>query len=305
MLNFVDWLESTWRQTGFEVTLAQIMHGTLSEWLQLLSDLPFVEPNSIEIGDVVAVGDSRESIDLQLVKKVAQELIPWRKGPFSLFGIEIDAEWRCNLKWDRFGHLIDWRDKRVFDVGSGNGYFGYRMLQEGAQSVIGVDGHLPYVIQAAFLQWFFQHPNTVLPLRIDQYSNEMKFDVVVSMGVLYHQRNPDQHLLDLKNACVEGGTIVLETLYADADLVPQETYAGMKNVWLVPSITTIQNKLEALEFENIRLIDQSTTQLTEQRPTQWMPFRSLGEALDPASHSMTIEGYSAPQRAIFFAEKRS
>lgn len=27
--------------------------------------------------------------------------MPWRKGPFSLYGVEIDTEWRSDLKWDR------------------------------------------------------------------------------------------------------------------------------------------------------------------------------------------------------------
>ena len=28
-------------------------------------------------------------------------LIPWRKGPFNIGNVFIDAEWRSNMKWDR------------------------------------------------------------------------------------------------------------------------------------------------------------------------------------------------------------
>lgn len=31
----------------------------------------------------------------------ASELIPWRKGPFRLGDLAIDAEWRSDKKWDR------------------------------------------------------------------------------------------------------------------------------------------------------------------------------------------------------------
>src|SRR5210317_1969272 len=32
---------------------------------------------------------------------VLQTLHPWRKGPFSAFGVHIDTEWRSDFKWQR------------------------------------------------------------------------------------------------------------------------------------------------------------------------------------------------------------
>jgi tRNA (mo5U34)-methyltransferase len=40
------------------------------------------------------------------------------------------------------------------------------------------------------------------------------------------------------------------------------------------------------------------TTVHEQRSTEWMPFESLAEALDPDDPSRTIEGLPAPMRAI-------
>jgi len=43
------------------------------------------------------------------------------------------------------------------------------------------------------------------------------------------------------------------------------------------------------------------TTLAEQRSTDWMPFHSLADFLDPKDRSLTIEGYPAPKRAVVLA----
>lgn len=37
----------------------------------------------------------------QLVQQTLRSFMPWRKGPFNIFGIDIDAEWRSEQKWNR------------------------------------------------------------------------------------------------------------------------------------------------------------------------------------------------------------
>ncbi len=59
--------------------------------------------------------------------------MPWRKGPFSLYGVNIDTEWRSDWKWDRvLPHLSPLKGRLVLDVGCGGGYHMWRMLGEGA-----------------------------------------------------------------------------------------------------------------------------------------------------------------------------
>ena len=46
-----------------------------------------------------------------------QALIPWRKGPFELFGIAVDTEWRSDWKWERVApHLTPLQDRVVLDA---------------------------------------------------------------------------------------------------------------------------------------------------------------------------------------------
>ena len=83
-----------------------------------------------------------------LLEAALQQLHPWRKGPFELFGIHIDTEWRSDWKWQRLApHLAALTGGRVLDVGCGNGYFGWRALQAGASTVVGVDPTLLFFMQ--------------------------------------------------------------------------------------------------------------------------------------------------------------
>ena len=127
------------------------------------------------------------------------------------------------------------------------------------------------------------------------------------MGVLYHRRSPIDHLLDLKDALVKGGELVLETLVVEGDseqvLVPEDRYAQMRNVWFLPSVPALERWLRRAGFEDVRCVDVSTTSVEEQRATEWMRFQSLPEFLDPADHSRTVEGLPAPTRAVLVARK--
>ncbi len=71
---------------------------------------------------------------------------PWRKGPYELFGIPIDTEWRSDWKWQRLEkHISPLKKRLVLDVGCG--YHCWRMLGAGAKSVIGIDPTLINVMQ--------------------------------------------------------------------------------------------------------------------------------------------------------------
>jgi tRNA (mo5U34)-methyltransferase len=55
-------------------------------------------------------------------------------------------------------------------------------------------------------------------------------------------------------------------------------------------------------FVDITLVDATATTTDEQRSTEWMPFESLREALDPDDPTKTVEGWPAPRRAIVIAK---
>jgi tRNA (mo5U34)-methyltransferase len=286
-------------------------HGTLAEWHALIDSMP-VLPTTQRIvdADAVQIGAAE---DLTLAAKSQLEsqlkiLRPWRKGPYDLFGIHIDTEWRSDWKWNRVkGHISPLRHKLVLDVGCGNGYHCWRMLGAGAKMVVGVDPLMLNVMQFhAIRKLHGEAPVYVLPMGMEDVPYGLKiFDTVFSMGVLYHRRSPIDHLIELREALKPGGELVLETLIIDGGLgqvlVPEHRYARMRNVWFLPSCDTLVGWLKRCGFENIRLADLNVTSIEEQRTTEWMPFQSLKNCLDPDNPQLTCEGLPAPKRAVFIA----
>jgi tRNA (mo5U34)-methyltransferase len=235
-------------------------------------------------------------------------LAPWRKGPFEVNGVTIDSEWRSNLKWDRLkDRITPLANRAVLDVGSGNGYTALQIRDAGARAVIGIDPTLLYVMQFLALEVFGRSQAVfILPLRLHELPpNSGKFDTTFSMGVLYHQRSPLEHLRQLGETLRPGGQLVLETIFVPGEesfaCTPTDRYARMRNVWLLPTISELCTWLRRSGFVDVEVIDESLTTTDEQRSTEWMAFESLQEALRPGDPEWTVEGWPAPRRVVVVA----
>ncbi len=308
--NLAPWLESLPERCDKALTDAN--NGHMPKWLAALNALPDVHPSRIELGtDAVTIGNSDDLSTAQLseLRQTLMAFHPWRKGPWDFFGIEIDTEWRSNRKWDRLKKSISpLQDRLVLDIGSGNGYYCYRMAAEGARLALGTDPYLLYVMQSFIARRYLPetHPAWVIPFGIEELPPSLPvFDTVFSMGVLYHRRSPLDHLLELREMLRPGGELVLETLVVDGAaghaLLPKGRYAKMRNTWFIPSCLTLEAWLDRCGFKEIRLADLAATTTEEQRSTEWMTFDSLDTFLDPNDPTKTIEGYPGPKRALFVA----
>jgi tRNA (mo5U34)-methyltransferase len=285
--------------------LSDAAHGDLPKWRQVLASLPSCDSRTAELtGPVIVAGpDAFPPSERERVRQLLMQLAPWRKGPFQVGDILIDAEWRSDRKWARLEDAISpLADRRVLDVGCGNGYYALRMRGKGARLVVGADPMLLYLAQHAAIRHFMpRQPVHVLPLRLRELPDTGSFDTVFSMGVLYHQRAPQEHLDGLRRALRPGGELVLETLILPGSRKEARTpgrYARMKNVWLLPTLPLLLEWVEQAGFTEVQTVDISTTTKLEQRRTDWMTFESLAESLDPGDPGLTVEGWPAPQRAV-------
>lgn len=306
---FAGWLSTLEEQLPQQISSAR--WGDLPQWLTALQQLPELQPSIILLDDRVTIGAAAD-IDhaaKTLLREQLMTLHPWRKGPWQLFGLDLDTEWRSDWKWDRLKPYLPSLEKQlILDVGCGNGYHCVRMAGAGARRVIGIDPSVKFVCQFyALKKYLGDLPVDVLPLGIEHMPERLRaFDSVFSMGVLYHRRSPMDHLKELQGLLKPGGTLILETLVvaggANTVLVPEGRYAKMPNVWFIPSTDTLLSWLRKNNFQDPRLVDLSKTTVQEQRRTPWMRFESLADFLDPADPEKTIEGHPAPLRAVFIAQ---
>jgi len=288
------------------------LHGKFKMWFNAVDRLPLLQPEKLDLLHSVTANmleplpqGQREGIE-----NLLRNLMPWRKGPFSLYDVEIYTEWRSDWKWDRvLPHISSLAGRTILDVGCGSGYHMWRMIGAGAHLAVGIDPTQLFLCQFEAVRKLLGNDQRahLLPLGIEQLPALNAFDTVFSMGVLYHRRSPLEHLWQLKDQLVKDGELVLETLVVEGDentvLVPGDRYAQMRNVYFIPSALALKNWLEKCGFVDVRSADVCVTTTEEQRRTEWMTTESLAEFLDPDDRTKTIEGYPAPIRAVLIATK--
>lgn len=290
----------------------QNIDSRFEQWLKNIDHIPNIQPDIIDLLHSVSAKTHTplSEGERKRITHLLKSFSPWRKGPFSLYDIELDAEWRSDWKWQRLlPHISNLEGQTVLDVGCNSGYHLWRMVGAGAKLAVGIDPMPLFLCQFEAIRKLLGNDQRAhfIPVGIEDMPKLNAFDSVFSMGVLYHRRSPLDHIYQLKEQLRTGGQLILETLVIEGDihqaLVPGERYAQMRNVYFIPSIPTMVNWLTKCGFKNINVVDVSITSLEEQRKTEWMTTESLIDFLDPNDHSKTIEGYSAPMRAVFIATK--
>jgi len=287
-----------------------VNNGNIPKWEQAIADIQQIQPGKATFKHPYVCIDTQ--VNIENLTQSLKQLMPWRKGPYQIGNLALESEWRGDMKWDRIkDHIKPLTGKSVLDVGSGNGYFTYLMAMQGAEIAIGIEPFLLFNYQFQAIRALISQPLKayVLPLKLEQMPEGSSFDSVFSMGVLYHQKDHILHLEQLMNVMADDGELILETLVIDQQhgdqIIPQDRYARMRNVWCLPSTDTLHTWLQTAGFKNIKLVDVTKTTPEEQRATHWIGdnTQSIKDFLDPNDDNLTIEGLPAPKRAVFICQK--
>jgi tRNA (mo5U34)-methyltransferase len=269
---------------------------------KLLENLPEFEDIRYQLENTIKITSSAQNPEaIRQIKELAWELRPWRKGPFELFGTFIDSEWRSYIKYNLLEPHFDLKDKCVADIGCNNGYYLFRMLEKNPKKLVGFDPSVHYKTQFDFINHFLKTSIEFELLGIEHLPfYESKFDVIFCLGVLYHRSDPITSLKALKNGLNSGGYVILDTFMIDGDepyvLTPEDRYSKIPNVYFVPTISALKNWSKRAKFKSFEVLEIKTTDLNEQRKTEWIQGESLENFLHPDDESLTIEGYPAPKR---------
>jgi len=262
--------------------------------------------------DMVRIGSSNDitATEQERLHDILRGFMPWRKGPFSVFDIEIDAEWRSERKWNRLlPHLPDLSGKIVADIGCNNGYYMFRMVPHTPAFVLGFEPYVHHYFAFNLLNTFAgQHNLKVELLGIEHLTLfPESFDVIFCMGILYHRPSPIDALQELLTALKPGGWLMMESQAIPGEesiaLFPEHTYAKVPGTWFVPTAACLHNWLTRAGFKQVECFCQHAMNSEEQRRTAWMEFESYQDFIDKDNPALTIEGYPAPRRVFFKATK--
>jgi 2-polyprenyl-6-hydroxyphenyl methylase/3-demethylubiquinone-9 3-methyltransferase len=101
---------------------------------------------------------------------------------------------------------VNWKNKRVLDVGCGTGFFAFHAAKKGAK-VLGID-YAEEGINIAKKK--YRHKNLKFE-KLDVKEIKEKFDIIVSIGVLEHMDEPFKILKLLKSRLNPKGKIIITT----------------------------------------------------------------------------------------------
>jgi tRNA (mo5U34)-methyltransferase len=242
------------------------------------------------------------------IKDTALSLCSWRKGPFQIGELFIDAEWKSFIKYNILRPHFNLKDKRVADIGCNNGYYLFKMLEDEPKKLVGFDPTPLFWCQFDFINRFAKTDIIYELLGVEDLADYgEKFDVIFCLGVLYHRSDPLGCLKSLFSGLEDGGELFLDTFMIeggeDIVLCPKNSYSKIPNVYFIPTINALKNWCERVGFKDFELLAVKSTDTNEQRKTEWVLGQSLEDFLDPNDNSKTIEGYPAPKR-VYVKVKR-
>ncbi len=263
-------------------------------------------------GDTIVIGEEQEVGRQQRleIENHLRAFMPWRKGPFSIFGTDIDAEWRSERKWRRLlPELPPLAGKTVADIGCNNGYYMFRMLPQSPAMVLGFEPSVQHYYCFQALRTMAGAAN----LHIDLLGVEHiglfpeSFDVIFCMGIIYHRASPIDALRNIHAALRAGGTLLLESQAIPGDqpyaLFPEKTYAKVPGTYFVPTGSCLVNWMRRAGFSRVKLFCSHPMSAAEQRKTKWMTFESYSDFIDADDFERTVEGYPAPHRVFLSGRK--
>jgi tRNA (mo5U34)-methyltransferase len=174
---------------------------------------------------------------------------------------------------------------RALDLACNEGWWSHRLLEWGADQVLGVEARDETAARARALRDAFEIPSSRLDLRSGDATRldpeqVGEFDVVLCLGLLYHLEDPVGALRRARALCRRGGLLALETqtarldepiahAWGSSDEATESAQAGFAARWerdpdnplasvdgavsLIPNRAAVELGLAAAGFTDVRV----------------------------------------------------
>ena len=177
-------------------------------------------------------------------------------------GITTPGKWPRNPNIVKAFDQLDFKDKKVLDIGTCNGLWSFEAEKRGASSVDSVD-YLKYVDYWCSPAYRLAHDalkskakyNPDMSVYDIESLGSDNFDIIIFCGVYYHLKNPLLALAKLRKTLKAGGTIIIE---GPAILDENNAYATFlykahagedKSNWWIPTIRCLREWIECSYFK--------------------------------------------------------
>ncbi len=263
-------------------------------------------------------------IDELSIQTHLKRLKLFRKGPYKLNEIFVPSQWNSYIKWkylepillsifDIFAQKKDtfW----ILDIGSNNGYYSFliyyffKKYQQNPRMIL-IDPVEEFYHQFLFLSQFLPEEDRknfeFHKIGWENIHNlNQKYDLILCMGIFYHQYNPIDLFKTIHSILKTKGYIILETITVQLEsyplfLLPEKKYSGAKGIWFIPNKMAVEVLLKRLNFQEVRFHSERFI-FEEMKNLEYLP--GLEQVIDKKDKHFTIEGYPVPYRSFFSAKK--
>jgi tRNA (mo5U34)-methyltransferase len=189
-------------------------------------------------------------------------------------GVVTEPKWPDMIpQWEQVRAVragIDYTNKLVLDLGCADGMWAFEAEKLGARRVVAADMAPPeyiermlfarFCLDSKVIPYFGVRVETLLE-RAETFANYFtggeKFDIVQHLGLLYHQRDVFQSLLQARRCMKTGGTLLLETaIYIDSYKEPVALLNKDMRIyndattWWAPNLPCLLEMLRLSLFES-------------------------------------------------------
>jgi len=165
--------------------------------------------------------------------------------------------------------MIEFKDKRVLDIGCNAGYFSCYAKSRGAKEVFGFDRNDDQAGKAiAVSQYFhldvsfgclnFESDKFIADLRFLR-GEEPHYDIVFMFSVFHHAKKPMQMLHNLFNVTKEIAIMEIRTKPTDDPREMKFVPVDNKPRSTFPSVDTMENSLYEVGFANVEILTGAKT----------------------------------------------